>query len=65
MNRNSVGPFLNTMKKQTSFGDQSRYKDVQLLGDLVSCVEYLVNQMGWKSDFEHLIDTEIKSMVFV
>lgn len=56
MNRNSVGPFL------AKHGlDQS--KDVQILGDLVDCVEFLSQHLGWKSELDSLMADQTKSLV--
>ena len=46
INRNSVGPF----RLKTSFR-----KDVQMLGDLVSSIELLVEKLGWTADLEKLM----------
>ena len=48
LNKNSVGPFrASTLHK--------RRKDLQLLGDLVECVENLSAKLGWKQDLDELI----------
>lgn len=59
LNRNSVGPFqyiTNNTKPYTS--EQSRPKDLQILGDLVKSVEFLVNKLEWTNDFDQLESTQ-------
>lgn len=60
LNRHSVGPFqyITNNSKPYSSDHQSRPKDLQLLGDLVKMVEFLVNKLDWTNDFEQLESTQ-------
>ena len=55
MNRNSVGPFQAKIS--------NRKKDLQILGDLISCVEFFVEKLGWTMDLENLITREVNFLV--
>lgn len=55
MNRNSVGPFQAKIN--------NRKKDLQILGDLISCVEFFVEKLGWTMDLENLITREVNLLV--
>ena len=57
MNRNSVGPFQAKIS--------TRKKDLQILGDLISCVEFFVEKLGWSIDLENLITRETNLLVMI
>lgn len=66
MNKHSVGPF----KRCSSYSSSSnrsaysqRRKDLQLLGDLIKCVECLVEHLGWTDELNELISNEMSFIV--
>jgi hypothetical protein len=49
-----VGPFkLISLKNALT-------KDLQILGDLTTCIDFLVEKLGWKQELDELIHKEIK-----
>jgi hypothetical protein len=52
LNKKSVGPFRRI--KGTSLN-----KDVQILGDLIGCIEELADKLGWTEELNQLIEREL------
>lgn len=50
MNLKSVGPFRIKL--------DSRKKDLQILGDLVNCIEFFTEKLGWHDELTDLIEKE-------
>lgn len=48
MNKNLVGPFK---KSKNSNGK----KDVTILGDLIGCLDMLIESVGWQDELDQLI----------
>jgi hypothetical protein len=57
LNKQSVGPFK-------SSNLYKRRKDFEILGDLIECIEKLVNKLGWQQDLDDLMARHSQYMVF-
>ena len=57
MNLKSVGPFKIKL--------ESRKKDLQILGDLVNCIEFFTEKLGWNQELDSLIEEERLILVII
>jgi NAD-dependent deacetylase sirtuin 3 len=64
LNKESVGPFkLIKVSKGANGFNNPNCKDLQILGDLINCVDFFVEKLGWKDELDELVSRETKALV--